>query len=527
MPGVPGGHELLDARRMARVDAAAIASGIDGLALMRRAGAALVDAAYRELAGAGGGAVTVCAGPGNNGGDGAVVAGALRAAGVDVALVRAGGESRAGGDAARAFAAWDGPTLPVGDGLERIARSALVVDALLGAGLSRAPAGDFAVLIDAMNASAARVLAADLPSGLDGDAHVAPGTVVRADATVTFVRYKPAHLLEPGRTLCGRLELADIGVPDALVLDEGVDAWANVPALWRDAIAPPGIDGHKFGRGHVLVRAGGAAAGGAARLAARAALGCGAGLVTLACPGSATLVNASRLDAVMLARADDDDGWRALLGDARIGTLVLGPGNGADEATARAVEIALDSGRDCVLDADALTARAGPDTDPGTDSGGGGPERLLGALRAAAGQVVLTPHAGEFERLFGDTEVAGGPSKLHRARAAARLAGATVVAKGPDTVVAAPDGRAGINVNAPPWLATAGSGDVLAGIVAALLAQGVPAFEAASAAVWLHGEAGLAAGWPTTSEALPAAAAAALRRLGLARARALPGGLGA
>ena len=508
-------HALLDARQMTAADAAAIRSGTDGFELMRRAGEALADAAARELAAAGGGPVTVCAGPGNNGGDGAVVAALMAAGGADVALVRVGG-ARAGSDAARAFGAWTGPTLETSGGAERVGSSALAVDALLGAGLSRAPDGDFAALIGAMNGSGARTLAADLPSGLDGNAHVAPGPVVRADATVTFVRYKPAHLLEPGRSLCGRLELADIGMPDAALDGLGVDAWANVPALWRASIRPPAVGGHKFGRGHVLVRAGGPSTGGAARLAASAALGCGAGLVTLACPGSATLVNAAHLDAVMLARADDVDAWRALLGDARVGTLLLGPGNGSDAATADAVIASLGAGRDCVLDADALTAHAAE------------PTALFDAIRAASGSAVLTPHEGEFARLFGTAEAAGavgGPSKLHRARAAARLSGATVVLKGPDTVVAAPDGRASVGVNAPPWLATAGSGDVLAGTVAALLAQGTPAFEAASAAVWLHGDAGARLGWPTTAEALAPAVGDALRRLGLARARALPGGL--
>ena len=511
-------HELLDARRMARADAAAIAAGIDGLALMDRAGGALADAARRELAAAGGGPVTVCAGPGNNGGDGAVVATRLLAEGIDVALVRAGSAPRPGGDAARALARWTGPTLDPEAGARRLERSALAVDALLGAGLSRAPDGDFARLIEAMNASACRTLAADLPSGLCGDTHLAPGAVVRADATVTFVRYKPAHLLEPGRTLCGSLELADIGMPDAALDGLGIDAWANLPALWRDAIRAPTPGGHKFDRGHVLVRAGGVGSGGAARLSAGAALACGAGLVTLACPGSATLVNAARLDAVMLARADDAHGWAALLDDARIGTLLLGPGNGRGAETTRAVLASLRSGRDCVLDADALTSHV---DDPD------GRERFLDAARGARGQVVLTPHAGEFARLFGAADDGAPSSKLHRARAAARLAGATVLFKGADTVVAAPDGRASIGVDAPPWLATAGSGDVLAGAVAALLAQGVPAFEAASAAVWLHGAAARGLGWPLTAEALVGATGRALAALGLARARPAPGGLSA
>ncbi len=496
---------------MAGVDAAAIAGGTSGYELMRRAGAAATRVVRRELALAGGGAVTVCAGPGNNGGDGAVVAAELARGGVDVALVRAGGEPS--GDAARAFADCDVATLEGAAAHARIAASAVVVDALFGAGLSRAPADRFAELIAAVNGGAGRIVAIDLPSGLDGNAHVAHEPCVRADATVTFVRLKPAHLLEPGRTLCGRLELADIGMPDAALASARVDAWANVPAAWRAAVRPPGVRGHKYARGHVLVRAGDAASGGAARLSASAALRCGAGLVTLACPGSATLVNAAHLNAVMLARADGADGWAELFAGARYSTLLVGPGNGVDEATREAVLRALASHRDCVLDADALTSH------------GARREEFFEGLRACGGQVVLTPHAGEFDRLFEGTEAVTGPSKLHRARAAAALCGATVLLKGPDTVVATPDGRASIGINAPPWLATAGSGDVLAGIVAALLAQGMPAFEAASAGVWLHGDAARAQGWPLTAQRLVEAAGEALRRCVPASAPDVPEGL--
>ena len=507
-------HALLSAADMQVVDARAVAGGADGFALMRRAGEAVARRVRRRVGR--GTPIVVVAGAGNNGGDGAVCAAALAGQGHDVTLLRAGGEPREGSDAARAFATWDGPLLclPAGDdasseagvsprtALDAIAGAGFLVDALLGAGLSRDVEGDFADLVRAMDESAAPVLAVDLPSGLDGNEHRVRGVVARAALTVAFVRLKPAHVLQPGRTLCGEVVIEDIGMPATALVDAPGNSLLNAPDVWREALPRPAADDHKFRRGHVLVRGGPPHQSGAARLSAGAALGSGAGLVTLAVSSEALTVNAARLTAVMLRVVESGADWRdAIDDDPRLSTLLLGPGNGRDERTRRATLDALASGRACVLDADALSCHADA------------PDEFLARLRAAAGAVVLTPHDGELARLVGHTDVLSLPSRLHRARAAAALAGCVLVSKGSDSVVAAPDGRAAIAANAPPWLATAGAGDVLAGVVAALLAQGMPAFEAASAAVWVHGEAARDLGWPMTAERLVPAVGEVLNRI--------------
>jgi hydroxyethylthiazole kinase-like uncharacterized protein yjeF len=323
---------------------------------------------------------------------------------------------------------------------------------------------------------------------------------VHADRTVTFFRKKPAHLLLPGRTHCGSVSVVDIGIPRTVLDAIRPNTFENGPALWMHEFPVPRIDGHKYRRGHVIVGSGGIAATGAARLAARAALRVGAGLVTVASPGSALAVNAAHLTAVMVRVVDTAVDYAALLADERLNGCVLGPGFGVGERTRDIVLTALDAGRACVLDADALTSFAG------------NPRELFAAISKSRSPVVLTPHEGEFGRLFGAC-VAADQSKLARARDAAQVSGAIVLLKGPDTVVAHPDGRATIAANAPPWLATAGSGDVLAGFAGGLLAQGVPGFEAAAMAVWLHGEAGAAVGPGLIAEDLPEALPAVLRKL--------------
>jgi ADP-dependent NAD(P)H-hydrate dehydratase / NAD(P)H-hydrate epimerase len=333
------------------------------------------------------------------------------------------------------------------------------------------------------------------------------GVAVRAARTVTFARRKPGHLLLPGRVCCGPVAVADIGIADATLAELGGRTFANGPDLWGAAFPRPDLEAHKYKRGHAVVVSGGATHTGAARLAARGALRAGAGLVTVASPAEALAANAAHLTAIMLRRCDGAADLRDLLADARFNAVALGPALGVGTATRAMVEAALGPNRAAVLDADALTSFS-------DDA-----RALAAAIRAqGAAKVVLTPHEGEFARLFAGVEtVLTAASKLERARRAAELAQAVVVLKGPDTVIAAPDGRAAINENGTPVLATAGSGDVLGGVIAGLLAQGMGPFWAAAAGVWLHAEAGARFGPGLIAEDLPEALPAALRDVLAAR----------
>lgn len=464
---------LLTVTEMAAADRAAInggawGGGVPGIDLMEAAGAAVARMVQRHHPL---GSVVVLCGPGNNGGDGFVAARLLKDAGRQVTLLLFGSRDKLTGDAATMAQRWTGPVIaatPV-----QIMQADVIVDALFGAGLSKPLEGAALALVDAVNESDAAVVAVDLPSGLHGDDGKFRGGAVRATRSVTFFRPKPGHLLLPGRLLCGDLHVADIGIPAAVLAEIRPQQWRNDPALWRALLPVPHVAHHKYARGHVLVRGGRQA--GATRLAGHAALRIGAGLVTLAQPQEAMLQGGGP-DALMRQRCDGIPGWRAALADPRRNTLLLGPGNGSGMATHQAVLDALASKRGTVLDADALTAFADD------------PKRLFAVIR---GPTILTPHDGEFARLFPDLAAL---TKLARARAAAKISNAVIVLKGADTVIADPDGRAAINTNAPPDLATAGAGDVLAGFCAGLLAQGMPAFEAACAAVWLHGAAANEAG---------------------------------
>ena len=463
------GLAVLTSAEMTQADRLAVAGGVTIDVLMHAAGAAVASALAARFPR---GRILVLCGPGNNGGDGYVAARLLAARGRDVRVAALGLVADPGSAAGRAASAWGGAVATLApaclDGAD------VVVDALFGAGLRRDLDGMARATVEALAVRGMPVVAIDVPSGLDGDSGGVRGCVAPAALTVTFFRLKPGHLLLPGRRLCGETLCAPIGIPEAVLATIMPRCWRNDPALWRDSLVAPRDDGHKFGRGHALI-VGGAQLTGAARLAAQAALRAGAGLVTIACTAEAAPVYRASSDPAVMVEALAGDGDIDLaLADPRRNVVLLGPGNGADAATRRRVASALRDGRPCVLDADALTAHAGA------------AETLFGAIR---GPVVMTPHAGEFARLF-----APGSDKLDSARRAAARSGAVVLLKGADTVIAAPDGRAAINANAPPDLATAGSGDVLAGTIAGLLAQGMPAFEAAAAGAWLHGEAGRAAG---------------------------------
>jgi hydroxyethylthiazole kinase-like uncharacterized protein yjeF len=490
--------EVLTTAEMERADRLTIAAGTPGFALMLSAGQAVAEAT-RDLVEEG--PILVVCGPGNNGGDGFVAAAELAAQGREVSVILMCEREALRGDAASAARGWKHPVLPFNP--QAIGRPALIIDALFGAGLSRTITGEAHDMIAAMNAAGAPVLAVDLPSGVSGTSGAIMGIAVKATETVTFFRKKPAHLLLPGRVQCGRVRLADIGI-DEKVLDEIRPLAAeNTPLSWRKHFPVPRIDGHKYVRGHALVVSGGISATGAARMTARAALRAGAGLVTLATPRDALAVNAAALTAVMVRAVDTAIEFAGELEDRRFNAVAIGPGAGVSERTRDFVHTALSAGRHLVLDADALTSFADA------------PDRLFEQIKASSDlHVVLTPHEGEFPRLFSDiSNKHPGRSKLERVRAAAERSGAVVLLKGADTAVAAPDGRATIAANAPPWLATAGSGDVLAGIIAGLLAQGVAAFEAASIGVWMHGEAAREAGPGLIAEDLTETMPSVFRRI--------------
>ncbi len=490
--------EVLTTAEMARADRLAIAAGTPGFALMLSAGQAVAAAAMDLVAE---GPILVIAGPGNNGGDGFVAAAELAARGREVSVILLCERESLQGDAASAARGWKYPVLPFNP--QAIGRPALIIDALFGAGLDRPVKGEPFDMIEAINANGAPVLAVDLPSGINGTSGAIMGTAVRAVETVTFFRRKPAHLLLPGRVHCGRVRVADIGIDAGVLVEIAPRTFENVPSSWAKAFPIPTVEGHKYDRGHVVAVSGGIAATGAARLSARGALRAGAGLVTLASPRDALAVNASALTAIMVRPVDTVIELGELLGDKRLNAYVIGPGAGIGERSRDLVLAALTAKRAVVLDADALTSFADA------------PERLFEAIRHSSDpQVVLTPHEGEFPRLFSDiSNKHPGRSKLERVRAAAERAGAVVLLKGPDTTVASPDGRATIAANAPPWLATAGAGDVLSGVIAGLLAQGVPAFEAASIGVWMHGEAAQEAGPGLIAEDLPETLPAVTRHL--------------
>jgi NAD(P)H-hydrate epimerase len=474
-------NELLSLAEMAEADRSAVKTGVPSLTLMENAGRAVVDEIAKRFEMC---RVAVLCGPGNNGGDGYVAARHLKARGWTVWIEALGDTAKLHGDAAAMFNRWDGDTRPV----TRARKADVIIDALFGAGLSRPLDLNARVIAEALNESGTPVVAVDVPSGLSGDTGKPLGEVcVQAQVTVTFFRKKPGHLLMPGRNLCGETVVADIGIPEGVLETIRPRTFENGPALWGGRFPWPTPETHKYRRGHVIVVSGPAHATGAARLAARGALRVGAGLVSVASPPDAVAVNAEHLTAIMVKPISGADGLRDLLKDKRLNAVVIGPGCGVGRETQHLVEAALNSDAFVVLDADALTSIA---------------HDVKGHLGQAHARVVLTPHEGEFERLFPGLLVRA-PSRLEAAREAAGTANGVVLLKGPDTVIASPKGEAAINANAPSWLATAGSGDVLSGMIAGLMAQGMTAFDAACAAAWLHGEAATRFGIGLISEDIP------------------------
>jgi hydroxyethylthiazole kinase-like uncharacterized protein yjeF len=490
-------NELLSTSEMAEADRLTIAGGIAGVTLMENAGRAVADA----VAALGVPRVLVVAGHGNNGGDGFVAARLLAERGHEVRVVFVGDRARLKDDAALAAGRWSGKTIAADPAA--VGDCDVIVDALFGAGLDRDVEGLPRAMIEAINAAGVSVVAVDLPSGINGNSGAVLGAAIKATQTVTFFRRKPGHFLLPGRLYCGTVTFVEIGIPGGVLDTIRPKTFANDPGLWGEQFPVPRPEGHKYVRGHAVVVSGGLSTTGAARLAARAALRAGAGLVTIASPSDALAVNAASTLAVMVRPLDGAAELAAFLDDKRRNAIVLGPGGGVGEPMRAQVLAALASGAATVLDADALMSFAA-DPDALSATIADRPER----------PVILTPHTGEFNKLFKRIDEKSHLSaKLEKTRAAAKSSHAIVLLKGADTVVAAPDGRASIAQNAPPYLATAGAGDVLAGMIAGLMAQGMAGFEAASAAVWLHGEAATEFGPGLIAEDLTEALPAVYRRL--------------
>ena len=479
-------NEIISVADMRAIDARAAVLGVPTRTLMENAGAAVAAAIQARWAPR---PTLVLCGPGANGGDGYVAARKLAEAGWPVRVGALGDRAALTGDARDAALAWmgwvDAATVSL------VEPDALIVDALFGAGLSRPLEGIAAALADATKDH--DVVAVDVPSGLDGDGAAPTGPTFRAGLTVTFVRKKPAHVLAPGRFVCGDVVVADIGAPEQALNERNVKLWENSAALWT--LPWPGPEAHKHARGHAMIVSGGHGQTGAARLAARAALRVGAGLVTVLSPPLAMRENAAHLTAIMLSEVKDAAAVCAAAEQA--GSVVVGPAAGVTPRTRETVLALAAAGARLVLDADALSVFA-PD-----------PYALFAALRPHA---VLTPHPGEFRRLFSDL-AEGFFARVQRARAAAERAGCVVLLKGPDTVIAAPDGRATVNTTGTPFLATAGSGDVLAGLIAGLAAQGMDAFDSACAGAWLHGRLGESLGAGLIADDLPEALPAVLDAL--------------
>lgn len=474
-------NELLTVAEMYAADRFASDHGVASIDLMENAGRAVADEIIRRWSSR---SMVVLCGPGNNGGDGYVAARHLKSRGWDVRVSHLGPREALKGDAAQMAKRWDGRTAPIE--VDAIEHAELVVDAMFGAGLSRPLEGVCVGLTESLNRSAVPVVAVDVPSGIHGDRGKPLGNLaIDADLTVTFFRKRLAHVLMPARGLCGEIAVADIGIPDAALDMIAPTQSENGPELWRLPELDP--SGHKYDRGHCVVVSGPAHATGAARLAARGALRAGAGLVSVASPTDAVLINAAHLTAIMVKPFVGAGGLSTLLNDGRLNAVVIGPACGVGRATQDLVDACLASGSGVVLDADALTSFADK------------PQNLFLLLRQPA---VLTPHEGEFEKIFPGL-LSRSSNRVAAAREAAAIAHCTVLLKGPDTVIAAPNGRVIVNTHAPATLATAGAGDVLAGMIGGLMAQGLDSYKAAAAATWLHGEAAFHHGQGLISEDLP------------------------
>jgi ADP-dependent NAD(P)H-hydrate dehydratase / NAD(P)H-hydrate epimerase len=462
--------ELLTAEEMERAEQLTIESGIASHTLMENAGRGVSEEVVRRFPR--GTKVTVLCGPGNNGGDGFVAARALRERGYQVRLALLGKIEDLPTDAKEMARRWDETIEPMS--LSVIENAEVIIDSIWGAGLRGPINGVPAQIIEAATERELPVIAVDVPTGLDMTNGRIHGVAFKATTTITFFRRKTGHVLQPGRNYCGEIKVIDIGIPSSVISKISAQTFLNEPDFWLRYFPRLKPDGHKYDRGHAVAVSGPMESTGAARLAARAALRVGAGLVTVATSKAAFYINAAQLTSIMVAAYEGPGGLADYLHDPRITAVLIGPGAGISQETRENVAAVLSTEATVVLDAEALTAFSD------------NPATLFAMIKQRPAPTVLTPHEGEFMRLF--PELGNSMSKLERARRASEISGAVVVFKGADTIVAAPDGLAAITESAPAWLATAGTGDVLAGLITGLSAQGMAVLDAAVAGVWIHGE---------------------------------------
>lgn len=474
LPSIPPSvFSILNAQQMRQAEQFAVQAGTPLIVLMERAGLAVAEQIMQRYNKC---PTIILCGPGNNGGDGFVAARHLAAKGWPVRILLFGKMEELTPEAKVAASRWRGAVITASvqvmeSALQKGAQ--LIVDALYGIGLRRPIVGEAAALLQMINRSNIPIVSVDIPSGLNADTGQVFGQSAVADLTICFFRKKLAHVLMPGRMLCGEILLMDIGVPEQALQTLTLQVCENHPDLWIGYYPQPQLNYNKYDRGHVLLL-GGVELTGASRLAALAAQRIGAGLVTVAAPLAVFLIYATSLTSVMV-RALNDGGafahsFQELLEDRRINVVLLGPGAGDSQQTRQSVTLALAAGKRCVLDADALNVFEGD------------AESLKRIINP---NCIITPHEGEFERLF-DRVIDPRQDKISRAKAAAAYLGCPVILKGADTIIASPEGLAVVNTNGPATLATAGTGDVLAGFVAGLMAQGVGVFPAGCIATWLH-----------------------------------------
>jgi NAD(P)H-hydrate epimerase len=475
---------LLTAAAMRDAEAHAIASGVSSWDMMQRAGNGVGELILRSYEAR---PVRVMCGPGNNGGDGYVAATFLRNAGWEVEVGSTVDPQKLAGDARRAFEEWGGVTIPLWD--LAIEQDALYIDAIFGTGLDRPLEGKIAAFLEKLAEARVLMVAVDIVSGVNADTGLYSNILPSAAFTVTFGARKPGHLLLPGTALAGLLACIDIGIGEFVEeAGQALQLKENRPEGWMSLLRWPAMSDHKYTRGSLVVQSGPLFMTGASRLAARAALRAGVGAVTIACNREALPIHAAQLSAVMTSPSETPEAFAELVGLGKHTGILVGPGAGISDHTRACVQAALATGKPTVLDADALTSF---ETNP---------DILFNMIK---GPAVMTPHDGELQRLFAGRPLNLDQAKWLVAREAAQASGMVVVLKGFDTVIAAPDGRVAINFNGTPVLATAGSGDVLAGIIASLCAQGMPAYEAACAGVSLHAEAGQKFGVGLIAEDIP------------------------